>query len=56
MASWYKGLWHLGCNFFLTTTINSELVYVYEEIPFDRVCPECNKEIEETERQFGRNY
>jgi hypothetical protein len=27
---------------------------VFEEIPFDRICPECGKEIEAIERQFGR--
>jgi hypothetical protein len=51
----HKGLWHTGCCFFLTMTEDSKLNYTFVEIPFNRICPECDKEIEVIERQFGRN-
>jgi len=52
--SLYKGLWHIECNDFLTTTIYGELNYTFDEIPFSRDCPNCAKPIEVIERRFGR--
>jgi len=50
----YKGLWHMECCSFLTTTMYGELNYTNEEIPENHTCPECGKEIMIVERQFGR--
>lgn len=52
--AFYMGLWHVECNSFLTTTIDGDLNYTFEEIPFDNVCPSCGGQIVETERKFGR--
>jgi hypothetical protein len=50
----YKGLWHRGCCFFLTTTLCSTLNYIADYIPDDGKCPECGKEIRQVEKRFGR--
>jgi hypothetical protein len=52
--AFYKGLWHLECNSFLTTTMYGELNYTFEEIPESYTCPNCAKKIEIIDRQFGR--
>ena len=51
--AFYKGLFHLGCHFFLTSTICGER-YTHNEIPYSGTCPECGGRIEQIERHFGR--
>ena len=50
----YKGLWHKECNSFLTTTQHGDMNYTSDEIPLDRVCPDCGREIVIVDRRFGR--
>jgi hypothetical protein len=50
----YKGLYHLECNSFLTTTDCGGLTYASDEMPYDGICHNCGKPIEVIERKFGR--
>lgn len=53
----YKDLWHKECCGYLTTTVCGEENYTEIEIPDNRICPGCGKEIVvDQNRKFGRNY
>jgi hypothetical protein len=51
---WYKGLYHLECNSFLTTTVYGDLSYATDEMPYDGKCHNCGKEIFVSDRKLGR--
>ena len=46
----HKGLWHRACSFFMTMTIDHRSLVV-DEIPCDRICPECGKGIVEVHKR-----
>jgi hypothetical protein len=46
----YKGLYHLECHSFLTTTACGELTYAEFDAPYDGLCTSCGNEIKISER------